>query len=371
MQDVVSELNPWSKSGLSSQEDPLRAGEFWAVKDISFELRRGECLGLIGHNGAGKTTLLRMLNGLIKPDRGQIQMRGRIGALIALGAGFNPILSGRENIYVNAAVLGLSKREIDSQIDEIIEFSEIGEFIDAPVQTYSSGMQVRLGFAVATALRPDILLLDEVLAVGDATFRAKCYSRIDKLRKSCAMIFVSHDMPSIYRICTHAILMDQGRNLESTSISSAVDRYLEHAAEDANSNPAVLLTDIERLEVTGLPCSLSDEEPCEIEILIEASKATDRISFYVLIRDAYQQWVASAGTSIDQLDMSINPGVNRFRIALESIPLKQGIYYLCLSVIDKSGALLGFWSNGIKFRIVNESVSGAGACQLRLKTVRL
>jgi ABC-type polysaccharide/polyol phosphate transport system ATPase subunit len=156
----------------------LRAGEFFAVKDVSFELRRGECLGLIGHNGAGKTTLLKMLNGLIKPDAGSITMRGRVGALIALGAGFNPILTGRENIYINGSVLGLSKKEIDAKIDEIIDFADVREAIDMPVQNYSSGMNVRLGFAVATTLEPDILIVDEVLAVGDAEFQKKCLGKM-------------------------------------------------------------------------------------------------------------------------------------------------------------------------------------------------
>jgi len=152
----------------------LRPDEFWSVNDVSFELKRGECLGLIGPNGAGKSTLLKMLNGLIKPDQGRIEMRGRVGALIELGAGFNPILSGRENIYVNGSVLGLAKEEIDQKLDEIIEFSELDEFIDSPVQNYSSGMKVRLGFAVAAHMKPDILLIDEVLAVGDIGFRTKC-----------------------------------------------------------------------------------------------------------------------------------------------------------------------------------------------------
>ena len=160
---------------------PLRDGEFWAVNDVSFELRRGECLGLIGHNGAGKTTLLKMLNGLIKPDAGSITIRGRVGALIALGAGFNPILTGRENIYINGSVLGLSKKEIDGKIDEIIDFAEIGEFIDSPVQNYSSGMSVRLGFSIASSLSPDVLILDEVLAVGDIGFVIKCLNRVRQL----------------------------------------------------------------------------------------------------------------------------------------------------------------------------------------------
>lgn len=192
VQDVVSELNPFSPSSAGGSSEELRQEEFWAVSDVTFELRRGECLGLIGHNGAGKTTLLRMLNGLIKPDRGRIEIKGRVGAIIALGAGFNPLLSGRENVYVYGSVLGLTKHDIDRQIDDIIDFAELEDFIDAPVQSYSSGMQVRLGFAVATAMQPDVLLLDEVLAVGDMSFRHKCFNRINKIIKQCAVIFVSH-----------------------------------------------------------------------------------------------------------------------------------------------------------------------------------
>jgi lipopolysaccharide transport system ATP-binding protein len=196
----------------SSGTRALRPGEFLAVDNVNFELRRGECLGLIGHNGAGKTTLLKMLNGLIKPDSGRIEMRGRIGALIALGAGFNPVLSGRENIYVNASILGLSKAEIDAKIDDIIDFAEIGEFIDSPVQNYSSGMQVRLGFAVASALQPNILLLDEVLAVGDVAFQAKCFNKLADLRRDgVPFILVSHNMHQISRYCQKVVFMKKGR----------------------------------------------------------------------------------------------------------------------------------------------------------------
>ena len=171
----------------SQANRPLRDKEFWAVKDISFELRRGECLGLIGHNGAGKSTLLKILNGLINPDEGSVTMRGRVGALIELGAGFNPILTGRENIYNNGAVLGFTRKEIDAKVEEIIDFSEIREFIDMPVQNYSSGMKVRLGFSVAVQMEPDVLIIDEVLAVGDANFIVKSYNRINELIKTCAV----------------------------------------------------------------------------------------------------------------------------------------------------------------------------------------
>lgn len=207
--DLAHEILPNPDS--TQRRGSLRPDEFWAVDDVSFELRRGECLGLIGRNGAGKSTLLKLLNGLIKPDRGRIEIRGRVGALIALGAGFNPILTGRENIYVNAAVLGLTKAEIESRLDEIIEFAELGPFIDSPVQSYSSGMHVRLGFAIASTLDPDILILDEILAVGDASFRHKCYSRIARVMERSAVIIVSHSMDYIAQASSVVAMMDRGR----------------------------------------------------------------------------------------------------------------------------------------------------------------
>lgn len=207
MQDLGREMTGHRHGG----NGDLRSDEFWAVKDVNFQLKRGECLGLVGHNGAGKTTLLKMLNGLIKPDRGQIEMRGKVGALIALGAGFNPILTGRENIYVNAAVLGLTKKETDSKFLQIVEYAGIPDFIDAPVQTYSSGMAVRLGFAIAAHTEPEILLLDEVLAVGDIAFQAKCFNTLaDFRRRGVASILVSHNMHHIARYADKVLYLKKG-----------------------------------------------------------------------------------------------------------------------------------------------------------------
>ena len=204
----------------------LREKEFWAVKDINFELRRGECLGLIGHNGAGKSTLLKILNGLIKPDAGKVTIRGKVGALIELGAGFNPILSGRENIYNNGAVLGFSRREIEERVEEIIDFAEIREFIDMPVQNYSSGMKVRLGFAVAAQMQPDVLIIDEVLAVGDLGFVLKCFKTIDTILPHTAIVFVSHSMPMVSRICNQIILMDRGQTVfQGEEVARGIDKY--------------------------------------------------------------------------------------------------------------------------------------------------
>src|SRR5262249_13009530 len=195
--------------------------------DLSFDVRRGECLGLIGHNGAGKTTLLKMLSGLIKPDRGRIEMRGRVGGLIALGAGFNPILTGRENIYVNATILGLKKNEIDQKLEDIIDFADIGDFIDTPVQSYSSGMQVRLGFAIATAIEPEILLLDEVLAVGDRAFRVKCYNRIGRLQKNAATILVTHDMSYLSTVCNRILFMSHGKGTYYKDRTLGIRKYVD------------------------------------------------------------------------------------------------------------------------------------------------
>lgn len=194
-----------------SRNSELRSKEFWALQDINIQLRRGECLGLIGQNGAGKSTLLKILNGIIKPDKGKVTMRGRVAAIIELGAGFNPALTGKENIYANGAILGLRKLEIDQLYDSIVDFSELESFIHSPVRYYSSGMRVRLGFSIAIHLKPDILLLDEVLAVGDMGFRIKSLNAMASLIKDTAVIFVSHSVDQIARICTSVCLLENSK----------------------------------------------------------------------------------------------------------------------------------------------------------------
>ena len=197
--------------GLSSHSDKIRKDEFWAVDDVSFEVKRGEVLGIIGPNGSGKTTLLKMLNGIFWPDKGKITVNGKVGALIEVGAGFHPLLTGRENIYINSAILGMSKKETEEKFNDIVDFAGIGDFIDSPVKYYSSGMFVRLGFAVAVHCEPSILLVDEILAVGDVEFRSKCYNRITELMKNCAVVIVSHSMSQISRISNRCMLLYKGK----------------------------------------------------------------------------------------------------------------------------------------------------------------
>lgn len=221
MAEIAKEL-----VGAQRGEVTLRKGEFWALKDVSLELRRGEALGLVGSNGAGKTTLLRVISGLIKPDCGEVIVNGRLAPLIALGAGFNPVLTGRENLQVNMSILGLSRKEIEDRFDDVVDFAEIGDAIDAPVQSYSSGMAARLGFASAIHTEPDILLVDEVLSVGDLRFRAKCQQRIQKLRdRGTATILVSHNALQLLSVCDRAAFLRKGQKLADGEASSVVSQY--------------------------------------------------------------------------------------------------------------------------------------------------
>ncbi|MDD2774369.1 MAG: ABC transporter ATP-binding protein [Gallionella sp.] len=200
--------------------------EFWALKDVSFEIRKGETVGIIGRNGSGKSTLLQMICGTLTPTSGSIQTHGRIAALLELGSGFNPEFTGRENVYMNASVLGLTQLEIDARFDEIVAFADIGEFIEQPVKTYSSGMQVRLAFAVQAVIDPDIFIVDEALAVGDEKFQRKCFARLEELKiRGTSILFVSHSPASIIELCDKTLLLDHGVRLMYSSAPKAIRAY--------------------------------------------------------------------------------------------------------------------------------------------------
>jgi len=211
--------------------DRLRSGEFWALDGVNLQVDRGQCIGLIGANGSGKTTLLKLVNGIFMPDKGRIRKRGRVGALVEIGAGFHPLLTGRENIYIYGQILGMSKREVDQKFDAIVDYADIGDFLDTPVKHYSSGMYVRLGFAVAIHAEPDILLIDEVLAVGDVAFRAKCMSSISDILKRTAVIFVSHSMAQIESLCGTVLWLNKGSVVQYGESRNVVNAYLEWQEE--------------------------------------------------------------------------------------------------------------------------------------------
>lgn len=200
--------------------------DFWALRDVSFEVRRGEMMGIIGRNGSGKSTLLQILAGVLKPTIGEARVQGRVAALLELGSGFNPEFTGRENVFLNGAILGISRKEVEARFDEIVAFADIGEFIDQPVKTYSSGMSVRLAFAVSTVLDPAVLLIDEALAVGDVFFRQKCYQRLEALLcRGTAVVLVSHAMMDVEQFCQQALLLHRGDVLFQGPASEAVKRY--------------------------------------------------------------------------------------------------------------------------------------------------
>ncbi len=272
--------------------DVLRKDEFWALRDVSFKLKRGECLGLIGPNGSGKSTLLRVLNGIIHPDLGYAKIRGNTGALIHVGAGFHPTLTGRENIYVSGAIRGMTQREVREKFDEIVDFSGVREFIDMPVQHYSSGMFVRLGYSVAAHIDPDLLLMDEVLAVGDADFKSKCLDHLaKKMDAGCAPVFVSHAMGSVSEICTRVIVLSKGHIIFDGSVEDGIAVYQEALCKDRwNDKPTddqgvingfkvenLALLD-EQDPVSGGPlsfsldCSSEKPGPLRVELIMQSAR---------------------------------------------------------------------------------------------------
>ncbi|WP_262150671.1 ABC transporter ATP-binding protein [Chryseobacterium foetidum] len=326
-----------STLGIKINKD-LRPKEFWAVKDISFELRRGECIGLIGHNGAGKSTLLKVLNGLYAPDKGQITLRGKIGALIELGAGFNPILTGRENIYNNASILGFTKKEVEERIDSIVEFSEIGEFIDMPIQNYSSGMKVRLGFAIAAHLEPDVLIIDEVLAVGDLGFVLKCFQKIDELLPHTAVIFVSHSMPMVSRICNEIILMDHGKvEYYGKEIGKGVQLYYNKFSNNAENT----VFDDGTLELVSKETNLLHNtvhrnNDFQLTFVFKIKKELQKLpTLYLEVKDKEQRPIAGVYVKTE-MKFSPEKSILTYLVTIKNPLFTLGKYIVDLSIYDFS-----------------------------------
>jgi len=342
LKDISHEV--WGRRQVS--RNMLRKGEFWAVRDISFEVKRGECLGLIGRNGAGKSTLLKMLNGLIRPDTGRIELYGRVGALIELGSGFNPILTGRENIYINASVLGLSREEINRKFDDIVDFSEIGEFLDTPVQYYSSGMKVRLGFAVAAHVEPDILLIDEVLAVGDMGFVLKCFNKMDELMQQTAMIFVSHNMPQVSRICSEVIVLSKGMtHFRSTEVSEGISAYydlfdlkpVDFTGNDQASLDAIWLTSGEKDSRMDPSFEINHGDPLEVHLAITFKKPMHLPSVSLMFYDKEQRNFGEVFNFRDSIKLHHAEGSFSMTARFREIQMGQGVFSITVGLSDFTG----------------------------------
>src|SRR5664279_2884367 len=241
LRDLIPSMTNWMLS--ADHRNSLKKKEFWALQDISFRVGRGDSLGIIGPNGSGKSTTLKLLSGILTPNKGSLKVRGRLGALIELGAGFHPDLTGRENIYLNGTILGMNRAEIDSKFDEIVEFSELSDFLDTPVKRYSSGMYARLGFSVAAHVDPDVLVVDEVLSVGDYHFQQRCFEKMkDFVRKGTSLVFVSHNMTAISSLCRSALVLRNGEQVFHGDVSSAMQKYHSFYEEQTSSEHLELLS---------------------------------------------------------------------------------------------------------------------------------
>ena len=345
VQDIASEL-----TGTRQKSDRLRTKEFWALDNISFQLKKGEAVGLIGKNGSGKSTLLRIIAGLIKPDLGTVKIRGRVAPLIALGAGFNPILTGRENIYVNMSILGLTTKEIDERFDDVVEFAEIGEAIDSPVQTYSSGMAARLGFASAIHTEPDILLVDEVLAVGDANFQSKCYRRLAQLKqKSTSFIIVAHNPEAIYSTSDSAVYLSKGKYILSGDVVSVMSRYEQDICYEDNTqhiswqsarkenttgtNIVSIFFRNKEKEMIERPCSGKDTYIC---IACESKKYIQNLCIRLSIKKKGEGDILFFNNLEDEIFFDLPAGNSEVQIYLPYLGLMPGMYSIIVGIHQDS-----------------------------------
>lgn len=317
----------------------------WALDGVSFEVEKGETLGLIGPNGAGKTTVLKLLSRITQPTSGRIAVDGRVAALIQLGAGFHPDLTGRENIYLNGAILGLKRHEIDRQFDSIVEFSELSEFIDMQVKRYSSGMYVRLGFSVAAHVDPDVLLIDEVLSVGDQLFRDKCVQRVNEFRAAGkTMVVVSHNKEMIQKLCSQAIFLHRGRVIYQGNTQEALDRYHtgfagralssgERDEGDAVAGREIEITGVELLDAEGEAChSFFAGEPMVVRIHFRANSSVADPVFYSRIRSGY---TILHGTTTARFDIQSHFSSGEEGVAeaqYESLNLLEGEYNINVGI---------------------------------------
>jgi lipopolysaccharide transport system ATP-binding protein len=266
------------------RERALEAEEFWVLNDISFELKKGETLGIIGHNGAGKSTMLKHLSGIMEPTRGKIEVNGRLSALIEVGAGFHPDLTGRENVYLNGVILGMSRAEVKRKFDEIVEFAGLEEFIDTPVKRYSSGMFARLGFSVAAHLEPDILVIDEVLSVGDFAFQRKGLEKMRAIAKSGAtVIFVSHNLQAVAEFCQRGILLEKGRIIADGPTDQVVRRYLDTASihEDRPARGPVRIAKTAIRGVDGQTGRFAAGQKARVSVTLDAIAPTEKVAVVI------------------------------------------------------------------------------------------
>lgn len=365
LRDLIPHLLGKFRPSLNKQK---KRETFWALKDVNFEIKRGETVGLIGHNGSGKTTTLKLLSGILRQTKGDISKKGRIGALIEVGAGFHGDLTGRENIYLNGSIMGMKKWEIDKKFDEIVAFAEVEDFIDTPVKRYSSGMYVRLGFSVAAHLEPEILLIDEVLAVGDICFQAKCIEKIKELReKNTTIFFVSHNMESVLDLCPRSVLLHKGQIFADERTENVVKRYRDsvqkrstaETADRKGTSPINIKTVSFFNEDRSERLSFKTGDKIRIRIILEASQKISRPVLGIAFYDEKGTCVYGHNSKVDKYDLGNVCGVYEVEVEYKYMDLQPGNYLVTIGIFDTLGVkayeykdrAYGFTINGQKSEI--------------------
>lgn len=338
-------------------------GHIWALRDVSFEISRGEVVGIIGLNGAGKSTLLKILSRITTPTRGHAEIHGRVGSLLEVGTGFHPELTGRENIYLNGAILGMRKAEIDRKFDEIAAFAEVETFLDTPVKRYSSGMYVRLAFGVAAHLETEVLLVDEVLAVGDAQFQKKCFEKIRDIRmQGRTILFVSHNMAAVRSICRQALIIEKGCVIAQGEIDQTVDRYL---SQISSSQPAGEVVETNTFSVrsvevySNLGPVIKTFDPVEVRVRFVPKSEIKDPGLYVSILTMDSRRL----TGLDLKDFVTTTALPagepaELGFTIDSLPLLPGTYQLEIHLKDMSRQLIEFVPKTFRFEVAETEVYG-------------
>lgn len=331
--------------------------EFWALRDVSFEVKRGEVLGVIGRNGAGKSTLLKILSRITEPTEGYAEISGRVGSLLEVGTGFHPELTGRENIYLNGAILGMKKAEIERAFDEIVTFAEIETFLDTPVKRYSSGMYMRLAFSIAAHLEPEILIVDEVLAVGDAAFQKKCLGKMgDVAHQGRTVLFVSHNMAAVAQLCSRAVLLSNAR-IETTGIVNDVIQTYINITEVYRKREGEILARSDDGSVELLSVQPIDERghhrnavQCGHDVLLQVSLSSTitvpNLIVSISINTAYNGRIAVLHSGITDSGLAVSPGTHSVVCNIPDFPLAAGSYIIDAKVSTPQGTIL--WAPGVE-----------------------
>lgn len=343
-----------------------------ALADVSFDVQSGETLGVIGANGSGKSTLLKLLSGILRPTRGRVQVRGRLAALLELGAGFHPEISGRENVEITGLLLGLTRAQIAERFDEIVRFAGVEEFLDAPVKTYSSGMAVRLGFAIAAASDPEVFLVDEVLAVGDEAFAHRALERFSDFEKAGkTLVFVSHDLSLVTERCRRAIWLEAGRVAADGPAAETVARYREHVAEREGQrrlreprsggrigSGAATITAVRILDPDGRPVGrLRRGEPAVLEMTAEAKAPLSDFVFGFQVSTVAGAVVLGTNTSVDGFAAESFSGEAHVRLELASVDLAPGVYALDAAIHARDGAPYDYRRDVLRFEVTADAPS--------------